>query len=134
MKDYPELFANIKGIECNEGWIELIRFVCKSFTHIINDGDVRYITFSQIKEKFGLLRIYFDYGIAIKTIKKDDQAENELFHKLHTIVGTIESLSGMVCEDCGRIQNENLKVETKAKHGLRGGWTRTLCEECRNKQ
>jgi hypothetical protein len=134
MKDYPELFVNIKGIECNEGWIELIRFVCKSFAHIVKEGEAAYIRFSQIKEKFGLLRIYFDYAASVKTIKKNTQEENELFHKLHTIVGTVESLSGSVCEDCGRIQNENLKVETMAKHGLRGGWTRTLCEECRNKE
>lgn len=85
IKKYPNLFENATkpptetcmcwGLECDEGWHELIDNLCdflenqKSFSYIDlydergNLNQIRYsypnVVFDQIKEKFGSLTIYF---------------------------------------------------------------------------
>ena len=88
---YPQLFSNTSkscmescmcwGIECNNGWYELLSSVCwRIFQHENNiadrvrirnennkendQSDLDYVPvkFDQIKEKFGGLRIYFSGG------------------------------------------------------------------------
>lgn len=60
--------------------------------------------FSQIKEKFGTLRIYMDHA--------DETA--------YALVDFAEDLSGKICEECGN----------KGKNAPRPSWWKTLCEEC----
>lgn len=132
---YPQLFSNTSksrmescmcwGIECNNGWYELLSSVCwRIFQHEKNiadrvrirnennkendQSDLEYIPvkFDQIKEKFGGLRIYYSGG--------DDYVEG--------IVGMAEEYSYKVCEVCGNSGKPN-----------KGGWITTLCNNCRNK-
>ena len=132
---YPQLFSNTSkscmescmcwGIECNDGWYELLSSVCwRIFQHeqniseriavrnkygTLNDqSDLDYVPvkFDQIKEKFGGLRIYFSGG--------DDYVEG--------IVGMAEEMSYKICEVCGNSGKPN-----------KGGWITTLCNNCRNK-
>jgi hypothetical protein len=58
---------------------------------------------SQIKEKWGRLRIYV-FGVDEATLD---------------FIDDIEERSGMVCEKCGKVG----KLRT-------GGWLKTLCDEC----
>ena len=132
---YPNLFANKYktpmescmsfGIECGLGWYELLSSLCYRITnheeniasrlkyHKKNNtnpsaSDSCYIpvTFDQVKEKYGGLRVYFSGG--------DDYVLGA--------VGMAEEYSYKVCEVCGNAGKPN-----------KGGWISTLCDNCRNK-
>ena len=132
---YPQLFSNRTksrmescmcwGIECNDGWYEILSSVCwRIFQHEENiseriavrnkfdtpndqtDLDYVPVKFDQIKEKFGGLRIYFSGG--------DDYVEG--------IIGMAEEMSYKICEVCGNSGKPN-----------KGGWIITLCNSCKNK-
>jgi hypothetical protein len=129
---YPDLFSNKDkgvrascmawGIECNNGWYELLASVCWRISqHEKNIEDRKRILadqpekikeeleyfpvkFDQVKEKYGGLRIYFSGG--------DDYVEG--------VIGMSEEYSYKVCEVCGNAGKPN-----------KGGWITTLCESCR---
>lgn len=61
------------------------------------------LVFTQIKEKFGTLRVYSSGG--------DEFCSG--------VIAMAESMSAITCEDCG--------VPGKAREG---GWIRTLCDSC----
>jgi hypothetical protein len=61
------------------------------------------LVFTQIKEKYGTLRVYYSGG--------DDFCQG--------VIDMAESMSSVTCEDCG--------VPGKAREG---GWIRTLCDDC----
>jgi hypothetical protein len=116
---YPDLFSNknksrrescmARGIECNNGWYELLGSVCwRIFQHDRNIADPEYIPvkFDQIKEKYGGLRVYYSGG--------DDY--------IRGIVSMAEEYSYKVCGVCGNSGKPN-----------KGGWITTLCESCREK-
>jgi hypothetical protein len=131
---YPDLFSNRTkspmqspmcfGIECNNGWYELISSVCwrisqhekniadririRSENDKPNDqSDLDYVPvkFDQVKEKYGGLRIYYSGG--------DDYVDG--------VVSMAESFSYKICEVCGDRGSPN-----------EGGWISTLCDKCRN--
>lgn len=62
---------------------------------------------SQIKEKFGTLRVYMTHYLP----------------EMEEAISEAERLSAITCEDCG--QPGELR---------QGGWLRTLCDECESKQ
>jgi hypothetical protein len=131
---YPNLFQNRNkspmqspmcfGIECNNGWYELLSSVCwRIFQHerniedrkrILKDqpekikDDLEYISvkFDQIKEKYGGLRVYYSGG--------DDYVRG--------VVSMAEEYSYKVCEVCGNAGKPN-----------KSGWISTLCDEHRKK-
>ena len=134
LEKYPNLFSNKDkspmesclsfGIECNNGWYELLSSLCWRISQheqniedrkrILADkpdqikADLEYtpVKFDQIKEKFGGLRIYFSGG--------DDYVEG--------VVSMAEEYSYKICEVCGNSGKPN-----------KGGWITTLCNNCRNK-
>lgn len=112
---YPEFFKYYKdkltrypimfGIECGDGWFTLLDVLMKNIQHHLKwncENKEFYIT--QIKEKFGGLRFYFQGG--------DDQIEG--------MVHFAESFSYQICEICGTVRNIG---QTK-------GWIVTCCKEC----
>ena len=130
---YPQLFSNRTkspmescmswGIECNNGWYELLSSLCwRIFQHEKNIEDRKRILadqpekikeelsyfpvkFDQVKEKYGGLRVYFTGG--------DDYVDG--------IVSMAEEYSYKVCEVCGNSGKPN-----------KGGWITTLCDSCRS--
>lgn len=125
-KDFPLLFDNrhkspmdsclSMGIECNNGWYDLIHNICS----LINNREtnikarLKYegkdernwipVRFDQIKEKFGGLRIYYSGG--------DDYVRG--------VINMAEEISYSTCEVCGNKGQPNKK-----------GWITTLCDGCR---
>lgn len=120
------------GIECNNGWYELLSSVCwrisqhekniednkkylaqknkdiqKDFGISMSGEEPEYfpVKFDQVKEKYGGLRIYFTGG--------DDYVDG--------VIGMAEEYSYKVCEICGNAGKPN-----------KGGWITTLCDSCRN--
>lgn len=117
---YPALFPEKFGIECESGWDELVIFTCKYFQGKLDGKAVDEIRFSQIKEKFGLLRIYFNVNFSPNVVSRTT------FEELHHTISIIEEMSGLICEDCGEIKTKTRNVGITQIHG----WLRTLCDKC----
>ena len=133
VKAYPNIFKNIGGdktvtcmhwgIECNDGWYDLIYGLCHSIqrhcqiqnTRYIHEtdkyeflveGDPEYVQVvaAQVKEKLGTLRFYVDGG---------DAATGAM-------IQMAETMSSRICELCG----------SPAKTNRESGWLHTTCDAC----
>jgi hypothetical protein len=112
VEKYPQLFRDYGedmrvtcmawGMPHGDGWYKILEELCEQ----IKDSGV---IFSQIKEKFGMLTIYY-HG----TTTKSDQEVSDLIHEA-------ESKSREVCERCGE------PGKCISDHG----WLTTLCKKCR---
>ena len=133
VKAYPAIFKNVGGdetktcmhwgIECNDGWYDLIYCLCHSIQRhcqventryipetdkyeFVVEGDPEYVQVvaAQVKEKLGELRFYVDGG--------DATTEG--------MIQMAEAMSGRICELCGNPARDN-----------RGsGWLHTTCTVC----
>ena len=130
---YPDLFVNKDktpmqspmsfGIEVNCGWYDIISSVCYQITNREKNikSNLEYcgknnldppeleahympVTFDQVKEKYGGLRIYFSGG--------DDYVDG--------LISMAEEMSYKICERCGCPGSPNKQ-----------GWIMTLCDKCR---
>ena len=109
---YPGLFhENPVDFACNDGWFDLLNRLCGILSSYAGKEDNEYIRFGQVKEKFGLLRIYLDFGDDI-TPRYRAMAEGA--------AEMVESASGLICEQCGE----------KGQRTKKGGWINTLCPKC----
>ena len=95
--------------DVGKGWTEILTNAFKQIAEAFDKEGVDFSEFSvsQIKEKFGGLRIYtgsLDVDVADQVCEIIDDAETE---------------SCRTCEWCGKLG--------KARNG---GWIKTLCEEC----
>jgi len=108
------------GIECGDGWYDLLDRLCgliqnhidwrnkqrdmflKNNPHNVEiPEEIPQVTVSQIKEKFGTLRFYYDGG--------DEY--------IHGLVSMADNMSGAICEVCGE------------RGQFRGrGWYYTACD------
>ena len=105
VEDFPKAFSEYGkppnescmafGCACDDGWEPLIRKVCKNLS-----PDAK---LAQVKEKFGRLRIYLQYG----TLEDDD------------LCWEAELASAKICEFCGEPGKE-----------ISGSWIKTLCPQC----
>ena len=97
---FAHLFPNslIYGIECEDGWFELIFNLCKQLAD-------ENIEVTQIKEKFGTLRFYYNFGS----------------DKIKDLVKIAEAKASATCEFCGKTGQLYSK-----------GWCKTLCNEHAN--
>lgn len=127
---YPSLFSlkdnktepiGAYSIECDDGWFDILSNLCwmiaqqerniegnNKYRASKGEKPVEYepFRFTQIKEKFGGLRIYYYGG-------------NEYIRGL---IGMAECWSYNTCEKCG---------EKGSKRGK--GWITVLCDKCANK-
>lgn len=105
-----ELAKNSVG----RGWASLIEEVfeeAKKYPHI---------KITQVKEKWGLLRIYVDQSVELTdSLFENDKSVKEFWRFL----SEMEHKSGKVCEDCGEPGFQR-----------KGGWIRTLCDKCDKNQ
>jgi hypothetical protein len=97
MKTSFELF----GYEVGPGWMPVVR---KAVAELVAKGAV----INQVKEKYGGLRIYFDF----------DDGDNGDYEGMYKIVADAEDACSKICEQCG---------EPGTRRG--GGWIRTLCDK-----
>ena len=100
------------GMECGDGWFDLIWELSEKIEKLINEyveanpADTYVPRASQIKEKFGGLRVYM----------------NSETDEMTKIVDYIEEKSYTICERCG--EKGTLRKE---------GWMVTLCDLCNKK-
>lgn len=114
VKEFPVLFADYGkspretcmawGCEHSDGWFLIIRGLCRSINDHLKHLKVPLdFKFSQIKEKFGTLRVYTDGG--------DDY--------IRGVVRMAEEMSAVTCEVTG----------ASGKMCRKGHWYRTLSRE-----
>ena len=109
---YPRLFKDVNapmtetcicwGVETGDGWYDLIDQACQKITEVDPNA-----YFTQIKEKYGTLRMY---------LVGNDAAQDAAEYA--------ESQSSRICEKCSSTED----VTTS------GGWLQTLCKNCREKR
>lgn len=115
VEDFPSLFAGRNkslqeslmafGCECGDGWFNIIYYMCKEIDSHLKHKEIKDYEFTQIKEKFGSLRVY-DLG-------GDSYIDG--------VISMAESMSLITCEECG---------EPGLLHNSTGGhWLKTLCKK-----
>jgi hypothetical protein len=112
---YPDLFhppADHFGVaqaypECGEGWWDVLDRACARIRAARADAGTNF-RLSQIKEKFGSLRIYWDGGLSPEAVAQVEEA-----------IVLAEARSACTCEICGR----------EGRLCDRGGWLATACPE-----
>jgi len=68
--DFPKLFrqkdlpkeesAMCWGIDCPDEWYDIIYKLCRTIQNYIDWNEQKQIEFTQVKEKFGFLRVYYN--------------------------------------------------------------------------
>lgn len=99
------------GIECGDGWFDIIYDLCTEIRKIEQKYKVNIIA-TQVKEKFGSLRFY------TREIQSKKTKEYQIFLSLAKKVAHIRSLE--TCELCGK----------KASLRDRDAYIQTLCDKC----
>jgi hypothetical protein len=107
VEKFPQVFRKIKHVECDSGWYPLLFDLFNLIEGYFIWGQLSTDTIEeiyavQVKEKFGLLRVYL----------------NETTPFIDGAIHLAEYMSGRICEECGMPGQ------------LRGGnWIQTLCDE-----
>jgi len=111
VKKYPKLFEEYGGCKTKtpmhygcaigDGWYNILIELCEELSKYED------VSFSQIKEKFGTLRVY---------LNSYPKGTRNIIHK--AVMRTITT-----CEFCGKLG--------KIRDGL---WRKTLCESCHIKR
>lgn len=106
-KFIDDLYAAF-GIECGDGWYEVIRGLCRDITDAYEQAGLPVdVQIFQIKEKYGTLRFY-------------QSCCKEMYDIVEDLISKWEDVSEVTCEVCG-------------KPGViyDKGWVMVRCEECR---
>ena len=109
------------GIAIGDGWIPLIKqiFSFCQFQHDKN-GYPQLIA-TQIKEKFGTLRFYYEFEDCDSETKKYGIKFNRTSSMLEGAIHFAEQMSSTICENCG---NPGKKISES-------GWRTTRCGKCK---
>jgi hypothetical protein len=113
---YPEQFKNLKYIECDDGWYEMLSRLCYivhnrvDYKKRINEP-LEHFQWSQIKEKFGGLRAYC-YGADEYVCGAIEMAE---------------SMSYITCEVTGEKGKVRYKKFDENRQPI-PAWVKTLCD------
>lgn len=130
LEKYPKIFAvsdgrkllpfPMFGIECSDGWYDIINQLCFQIQNYIDwnnqqrlslleknpnnikvQEEIPQVIVSQVKEKFGTLRFYYDGGD----------------NRIDGMVRMAEAMSSVICETCGN-----------RGHRRGAGWIYTACD------
>lgn len=105
---FQELYPPDLYFEIGDGWYDLVFGMSRTIQDdYVKRAGAEQPVCAQIKEKFGLLRVYFD---------NDDTT-------IRKIVDLYEELSRYVCEECG----EAGKIRG-------GGWIEVRCDACESRR
>jgi hypothetical protein len=108
-QQYPKIFSgDYRGFAIDEGWWPIVEGLCDSIQHYLKwrnrDGEeVQQVVVTQIKEKLGGLRFYYDGG--------DD--------RIRGMVDMAERWAEQTCEKCG----------APGKFRNSTSWLKTLCDD-----
>jgi len=122
---YPKIFGakddqsepyGLYGVECDDGWFDLLDVLCRNIQDHIDhriaqlktdeEKEMLQLIATQVKSKYGTLRFYYSGG--------DDYTAG--------LIHMAEAMSGKLCEFCG----DKATYQTK-------GWITNICHSCRIK-
>lgn len=124
----PEETCMAWGIECGDGWHDLIESLCTEIDAEVKHTNELYphlkfaVVAAQVKEKWGGLRFYVDF-IYNHELLEDEDAMKKITSRIWEISGMIriiESLSRNTCEDCGG----------KCEAATTGFFPKAICDAC----
>jgi hypothetical protein len=84
------------GMECGDGWYDLLDKVLNKLDYISKTSGTQVVA-TQIKEKYGTLRFYYD--TIVTTDLNLDEAIDEI---ISDVVSAAERKSESICEMCGK--------------------------------
>lgn len=111
---YPSLFPDgplSRGFEISEGWASVLELLFERLQQILASEPGSQIKVVQVKEKFGVLRVYLDTGNVSERIRI----------QIAEAVALAEQATRSICEVCG---NPGVQVS-------RAGYLRVRCTACR---
>lgn len=116
IEQYSEQFKNLKYLECDDGWYEIMSRLCYIVNNRIDykrrlNEPLEFFYWSQIKEKFGGLRAYC-YGA------------DEF---IRGAIEMAESMSYITCEVTGEKGKVRYKKFDEYGQSI-PAWVRTLCD------
>lgn len=92
------------GFECGDGWYKIMEELCEKI------GNIPGFKFSQVKEKFGMLTIYYN--------RPNTEEDRKI---VRAAINEAEDKSLVTCENCGE---PGKRIST-------GGWLSTECKKCK---
>lgn len=111
-----------RGIEVNNGWIEIVNellfridLIYKKFSVDMNSKKVSPISILQIKQKFGKLIVYYDIHPNFTALQSD----------IDILVNTAETQAKYTCEICGRVGSKDGTIPVITRE-----WLLVLCSDC----
>jgi hypothetical protein len=111
MERYPQMFARSGYPTVGRGWLDILERALQRFENVLAFEDAgSWLRITQIKEKYGTLRLYFGNSPDFSAAGLDMVDE---------VVDLAEARSACTCEECGA-------------HGRlydRDGWLMTRCED-----
>jgi len=113
------------GIDTGDGWYNLLDMLCDQLQFNTERNKYPQIEATQVKEKFGALRFYYQPIPTEQSKQVDEEWQNRNFGEQEGLISFAEFMSGYICEKCGT----NQKVERNDE-----GWIVTLCDKCRTHQ
>ena len=106
------------GFDIQVGWHKLLDDLCNKLQAIQEITKIEIVA-AQVKEKFGMLRFYYDTRVS-------EECEEDWMRTwcdiIFDLVCSAENNSAYICEMCGE------RGKTRS-----GGWVTTLCDECNEK-
>jgi len=150
-KKYPKIFEQRKlpmtqtcmcwGLECGKGWYQLLDCLCSSLQWDTERNGYPQVVFTQVKEKFGTLRAYYNWKYDDKKKPLKERFKYWIYNFLRYLmrkfcrelydmerkyahqegkISLAEHLTQTICERCGAMEGTQ---QTK-------GWIVTLCPPC----
>ena len=122
-KKYPKILDRVP-FECGDGWYNLLAHLCDQLQFDIDRNDYQQIKFTQIKEKFGTLRAYFNWDYMGSTERALTESAQRKMGCQEGAVHFAELLSSSICEVCGSHEGKKYIINY---------WHYTRCPECAKK-
>lgn len=107
------------GFECGDGWFKIIDELSNKLETINNLNIGIKIIATQVKEKFGTLRFYYDFIYETDNKKLTDT----IYNIVNDIIDIAEMKTKHTCEICGERGTLN-----------NNDWITCLCDKCRSKK
>jgi hypothetical protein len=107
------------GCEVGDGWFTILDELFAEWTNIMKEQNFT-IILTQVKEKFGTLRVYYHATPNYET-NNDDKAA--VYDRIEELLRLAEEKSAVTCESCGKPGKLN-----------NNGWIKCSCEDCKAKR
>jgi len=133
------------GLECGEGWYNLLDEMCENVTTLIGDKDIEVIA-EQVKEKFGGLRFYYSTNSPVTFMDKINHIVSNFMFKLKwgrlywkiqdfrkKFYRTIEEKISDVIRDAEYKSYETCEMCGEPGKTRGRGWVSTQCDKCWDK-